>query len=540
VRQVQSLCKTGRIPGAIQISGVWIIPEEAEKPSKHRRIRHGEGAMSEKLFKLEDFDSYREDNRREVKKAGHGLPVSLWDTYSAFANCDGGVIILGVAEQPDGSWATSGLKKKDENKLLKEFWDSINNPNKVNINLLVDEDVETYELDDDLIIVIKVPRARREYRPVYINNNLFGGTFRRNREGDYHCTPSEIRAMLRDEPDETPDMKILDYMDLSVIDQETLKGYRNRHSAWRPNHVFEKDSDELYLRHIGAAAYDRDGVLRPTAAGLLMFGHEYDIVREFPEYFLDYQEILDPSLRWTDRVQSSSGDWSGNLLDFFYRVNSKLSKDLKVPFKLDGIVRTEDTPVHRALREALINCLSNSDFLIPRGTVIRKEEDRIVFENPGSIRVGKKQMLEGGVSEPRNKTILKMFNLIGYGERAGSGVPDIFSVWESEGWKQPTVEEQLGPDRTIVTLVFEKRAKTQTKLSDKTMGENQQTKEKKQTKSKTTEQKITEYLLNKDGVTSKEIASYIGLSQSRTRTILREMKNVASEGTTNKRLYRLK
>lgn len=50
-----------------------------------------------------------------------------------------------------------------------------------------------------------------------------------------------------------------------------------------------------------------------------------------------------------------------------------------------------------------------------------------------------------------------MFNMIGIGERVGSGVPDIFSVWEQEGWKEPEIAEQYGPDRTILTLSFEKK-----------------------------------------------------------------------------------
>lgn len=63
-------------------------------------------------------------------------------------------------------------------------------------------------------------------------------------------------------------------------------------------------------------------------------------------------------------------------------------------------------------------------------------------------------MLKGGISDPRNKALMKMFNMIGIGERAGSGVPDIYSVWESQGWRAPQVIEEYAPDRTILRLSF--------------------------------------------------------------------------------------
>lgn len=50
-----------------------------------------------------------------------------------------------------------------------------------------------------------------------------------------------------------------------------------------------------------------------------------------------------------------------------------------------------------------------------------------------------------------------MFNLIGIGERAGSGVPNIFNVWEDEGWVEPVYEEQFEPERMILTLEFKKK-----------------------------------------------------------------------------------
>ena len=144
------------------------------------------------MFEISQFESYKEDNRREVKKAKGGLPHALWDTYSAFANCYGGVIILGVCENEDGSWNTTGLS--NEAKLRKDFWDTI-------------------------------------------NNDIFRGTFRRNWEGDYHCTPSEVHAMLRDQTEQTMDMKVLENWSLENLNQETIQAYRNMHRSWKPGHV---------------------------------------------------------------------------------------------------------------------------------------------------------------------------------------------------------------------------------------------------------------------------------------------------------------
>lgn len=78
------------------------------------------GAMN-KVFDIKKFDTYKEGNRREVKRANGGLPISLWETYSAFANSYGGVIILGVKELSDKSWKTTGLRASDKEKLLDDF-----------------------------------------------------------------------------------------------------------------------------------------------------------------------------------------------------------------------------------------------------------------------------------------------------------------------------------------------------------------------------------------------------------------------------------
>ena len=493
------------------------------------------------MFDISQFDKYKEDNRREVKKAKGGLPRSLWDTYSAFANCYGGIIILGVSENEDGSWNTTGLN--NEAKLRKDFWDTINNITKVSVNLLTDDNVKTYKIGNDTIMVITVPPASREQRPVYINNDIFKGTFRRNWEGDYHCTPSEVRAMLRDQTEQTMDMKVLEDWFIEDLNPETIQSYRNMHRNWKPGHVWGMLEDAEYLRNIGAAAFlKEDGKLHPTAAGMLMFGNEYSIVRVFPEYFLDYREMLDPSIRWTDRLQSSSGEWSGNIFDFYFRVYNKIVKDIKIPFKLIGGERVDDTPVHKALREALANCLVNTDFYIPRGVVIKKDNDKLVLENPGYIRTGKIQMRRGGESDPRNKGLMKMFNLINIGERAGSGVPDVFRTWDEQGWEEPIIEERYGDAaRTCLLLSFaEKQAK---KISEKNKRKKQakKTSEKNQAK-KTSENKavILKYIEQNGISKTKEISQLLKLSEARTRIILRELVSegkLATNGETKGKVY---
>lgn len=222
------------------------------------------------------------------------------ETYSAMANTYGGIIILGIKEQSDKSWKTTGLKLSDKEKILDDFWNQVYNPQKVSLNLLTEKDIEIYDIQEDIVIVIHVPMAKREEKPIYINNDMFKGTYKRTHTGDYHCTQAQVKGMLRDQIEETMDMTIIETMDISVFDKETVRAYRNRHRVFKPAHPWINLDDDDYLLKIGAAKLGSDGNLHPTAAGLLMFGEEYNIVSYYPDYFLDYREMLDPTIRWTD------------------------------------------------------------------------------------------------------------------------------------------------------------------------------------------------------------------------------------------------
>lgn len=139
-------------------------------------------------FDIAKLASYRENNRIEAKAAKGGLPRSMWETYSAFANTYGGVILLGVKEREDGTFETVGLTSAEVEHLRQDFWNTVSNRSKVSAVLPIESEVEVLEADDGMVVAIHVPRAPRDERPVHINDNLFEGTYRRRGEGDYRCT----------------------------------------------------------------------------------------------------------------------------------------------------------------------------------------------------------------------------------------------------------------------------------------------------------------------------------------------------------------
>ena len=484
------------------------------------------------MIDFNNLEKYRENNRIEAKKAMGGLPGSIWETYSAFANTLGGVILLGVEEWPDKTLHAVDLP--DPDRLIKEFWDIVNNPNKTSVNILSSKDVFVQEVDGNHLVVINVPRAERSYRPVYVDGNPLS-TYRRNGEGDYKCTKEEYQAMVRDASVKTQNMLVLNEMDMRVFNKESVRSYRQRMRLSRPGHVWEALEDEDFLLKLGAVGIGSDGKKHPTSAGLLMFGNEYDIVREYNAYFLDYQEQYDADTRWTDRIISSSGDWSGNVYDFYFRVYNKLTQDIKVPFKMEGGARVDDTAVHQALREALANCLVNADYYGRQGLVVIKKRDAITMSNPGNFRIEIDTAKSGGVSDPRNGTMLKMFNMIDIGERAGSGIPNIFRVWREQGWTAPVISESFDPDRIMLSLAFKKSddKKATIKSDDKKVT------------IKTARQKneIITYLTDHVSAKNTDIAELLGVKSTRVKQLLKELLDegvVVAEGNNKNRVYKLK
>lgn len=383
----------------------------------------------------------------ECKKARSEVPSSIWSTYSAFANTLGGLILLGVEEdldEPDIAKRYTITGVSNVIKMKKDFWDTLNNASKVNVNILSDSDVDSFDFDGKTVLAIQVPRAEYMVRPVFINNNLMRGTYMRNSEGDYHCTEDVIKMLVRDAFPDGNDRMFLENYTMDDIDLHTLEAYRNHFSSRYPEHVFNKLDHKEFLRQLGGYTLDRkSGKEGLTMAGLLMFGKGLPVRERFDNLRLDYidKSHLVGEQRYSDRL-TYDGTWENNLYNFATFVLPRLTKELPRPFKMNGTERDDDTPQHKAVREALTNAIIHADLVIDGVLKVEKYDDRFVFTNPGLLKIPVEQIYSGYETRARNQRIQNMFRMIGFGENLGSGFPLILSAWNEKHWLEPELIEQ--------------------------------------------------------------------------------------------------
>ena len=410
------------------------------------------------LSSLEDLKLLSESVEVECKLAGGQdgkgrIPKDFWPSYSAFANTHGGVIVLGLRETKDHRFVVEGIEEPE--RVVGDLFNTLNNPQKVSLNLLTDRDVSCLLLDGKTVILVNVPCAPRKQKPVYLHGNPFcGNTYRRLHEGDRRCDDECVKRMLAEQIEDERDNRILVGFGMDDIDLESLRIYRQMLRDEKPGHPFLELDDFEFLQALKGWRRDRQtGESGLTLAGLLMFGRWSGLQDALPHYFLDYQERPEARTekRWVDRLVPD-GSWSGNVFDFFRRVYRKLAADLKVPFELKDGQRQEDTPVHVALREALVNTLVHADYSGRVSVLVVKRPDMFGFRNPGGMRVPLEQALRGGESDCRNRVMHQMFLMIGLGERMGSGIPRIYSGWASLHWRPPSLYEKDEPEQTLLEL----------------------------------------------------------------------------------------
>ena len=392
-----------------------------------------------------------ENDELEFKGAKGGFPGSFWETYSAFANTNGGIIILGIKEKQDGL-KSDNLTHEDVDKLQKDLWAGLGNRNTINLNLLNNDDVKPLKVEDSYVLIVMVPRASRDQRPVHVGHDPYSGTYRRGYEGDFKCTRSEVQRMFADaDLTRTTDKRILNGFTIDDIDKESLRQYRQLFNIAKPDHVWSTLDDFSFLRQLGAYRKDRrSGEEGFTVAGILMFGKSDAITDDecLPNFFPDYRNetTFNDTDRWLDRIYPD-GTWEANLFQFYLRTLPRLQSFLPKPFSIKDNQRIDQSPAHVAIREVFVNLCVHPDYKAEGSLTVIFKNGTYFFSNPGTMLVSQEQFFEGGESICRNPTIQKMFMMLGPAEKAGSGGAKIMDGWRRNNWKAPFIFERTRPDK---------------------------------------------------------------------------------------------
>lgn len=442
------------------------------------------------MIDLNNIASYQENNRIEAKKAAGGFPHSLWETYSAFANTIGGLILLGVEERTDKSLRVTGVPDGDG--YVNTFWETVRDPAKVSQNILNPEDVALHTVEGKEILVISVPRADRRQRPVYIGESPFQGSYRRDGEGDYHCSAEEVRAMLRDRDDTPADLAVLAGRDEGDLSQETLRQFRLLMAMRQPEHPYNYLPDDRFLPAVGILGPGQMG-LHPTLAGLLLLGKRKALREVFPQFRLEYREEDTGFHLETIRPGPPENVFS------FYRM---VSRRLTAVSALLAEEAEEETALAGALREAVLNAILHADYFSRGGLTICRRAGELLVSNGGLLRVSPEQARMGEAADPRNQGLIHLFSLVKLATGTGQGLRGIYSLWACRGWQAPILSEVFSAGRTNLTLPLPPRQLSPEEL---------------------TRQQVIEYLTDHVAAGRKTLAQGLGLPEAEIQAALKQL-----------------
>ena len=166
----------------------------------------------------------------------------MWETYSAFCNTSGGIIILGIEEEKNGDNIIIGIN--DIDKMEKDIWNTANNLAKVSYNVIGNGDIYKVKIDDKNIMILDIKEAPHNKKPVYLNRKI-ENTYIRRGEADKKADNDEIGTLMAMA---TPKPLLLDNFSMKDLDSETVSKFRKIIEERYPEKNYKNLNDEDFLK----------------------------------------------------------------------------------------------------------------------------------------------------------------------------------------------------------------------------------------------------------------------------------------------------
>jgi len=405
---------------------------------------------------LQELQAIDESHRIEAKQCTQ-IDRSIMETVCAFANepgLGGGYLLLGVVRDPNDLFGTAyevvGVSNPDklQSDLASQCACVFNRPLRPRVS------VET--IHGKTVIAVYVPEAAPTDKPIYISNlGLPRGAFRRVGSTDQEGSEDDLITLYAGHQTDTFDGAVLGDTDLSDIDTSAVEDYRRQRSKINPSAEELTWNDHDLLRSLGALMKQGDQ-LKPTVAGLLLFGSPQALRRCFPMMRIDYIRV--PGRQWVEDPSHrfDTMEIRAPLLTAIRRATNAVRDELLQSFSLpEGAIEREDDPTLplRVIREAIVNAVMHRSYRIHGAIQIIRYSNRLEVRNPGHSIKAEEQLGEPG-SETRNPRIAAVLHEVNVAETKGSGIRAMRELMVQHDLLPPTFESTRRPDQFVATFLF--------------------------------------------------------------------------------------
>ncbi|MDR6990336.1 ATP-binding protein [Luteimonas sp. 3794] len=405
---------------------------------------------------LDSLNLLDEHERVEAKRATEA-GKSLLETVCAFANepgLGGGWIVLGVVREELAlfpAYEVEGISHPDKlsSDIASQCSGSFSTPLRV--------DITTENLDGKNVVVVFVPEAQPQDKPVYFKSQgLPRGAYRRIGSTDQRCTEDDMAVFYQGRQLESFDAGIVADAAIDDLAEEAIADYRKSRAEANPDAEELRWSDEELLLSVGAIRRDANKELRPTVTGLMLFGKPTALRRCSPMTRVDYIRV--PGRDWVPNPDRrfDTIDLRDPLLRLIRRAQAAVLDDLPKGFALaEGDLQRQDRPAIplRVIREALVNALMHRSYRSHSPVQIIRYANRLEIRNPGFSLKSQDHLGEPG-SHLRNPRIAAALYDTRMAETKGSGIRVMRENMEQAGLTPPLFESDRGNDQFIARFFF--------------------------------------------------------------------------------------
>jgi ATP-dependent DNA helicase RecG len=359
---------------------------------------------------MEWFDVLRSieagEGRRTEFKRGLGDLAPIGRAICAFANTEGGVIILGV----DDAGTIVGVTEdpEDVQERITSFLQS-------GCNAPVAARAGRQHDPKGWVHWIEVPR-QRGYEPL----RYAGRVWVRRERSSVEPSPSELQELYNAFGYILTEERAIGAAGVGDLDLDAFRSYLRAQGLDTDDEPQPTTEDDLRNRGV---LTELDGALHPTLYGLLAFGRQPQGTPQTASFWVEcvaYDGV--------DRATNVSlvGEAKGRLDEQVHRALGWIRSLGRVE-RYRGLIR-EDVPLvpERALREALVNAVVHRDYAITGSKVLFEVfSDRIDVTSPGTLpnHMTPESARSGGHPRSRNELLANFMLVKGVMEQRGRGWP---------------------------------------------------------------------------------------------------------------------